>query len=128
MQLESSQPSSSRNVPDQDLCPYIYSGCRCLVPKDLNGRSVKHYVVWPKDGHIVDTIIQQLESFGPQSETGLHPYLSVDGYGVLFWIVYLTQDEEIELRANPNVRIYLAESPYYTLIMIGFGSRSTSNA
>ncbi|KAM3087171.1 hypothetical protein ACMFMG_001277 [Clarireedia jacksonii] len=105
---ESLKPSSSPPLdnPDRDLCPYAPAPCRCPVPKDSNGRYVRPYVVYPKDGNIVNAATQQLESFEPQSETQLEPHMSLGDRGVLYWKIRLTQDQATELRKNPDVRIY----------------------
>jgi hypothetical protein len=108
MELESLKLSSSSplNDPDQGLCPYAPASCRCPVPKDSNGRYVRPHIVYPRDGKIVDAATQQLESFGPQSETQLDPHISLNGWGVMYWRIHLTQAQVTELRENPDVRIY----------------------
>ncbi|KAF5868309.1 uncharacterized protein Bfra_007506 [Botrytis fragariae] len=105
MELESLKLSSSLPLDDTDqrLCPYASALCRCPVPKDSNNRSVRPYIVYPVDGNIVDAATQQLESFGPQAETRLNPHISLNGWGVLYWEIHLTQDQVAELRENPEV-------------------------
>ena len=108
MELESLNLSSSPTVdhPDQGVCLYTPASCRCPVSEDSNGRSVRPYTVWPTDGKIVDAATPRLESFGSQSETQLDPHISLNGWGVMYWRIHLTQDQVTELRANRDVGIY----------------------
>ncbi|KAF7951935.1 hypothetical protein EAE96_007232 [Botrytis aclada] len=113
LKLSSSLPLED---PDQRLCPYAPALCRCPVPKDSNGRSVRPYVVYPIDGNIVDATTQQLGSFGPQPETRLDPHVSLNGWGVLYWRIHLTQDQVAELRENPEVMGVDAPMMHHTVL------------
>jgi len=121
VELETLKLSSSLPLddPNQRLCPHAPALCRCPVPKDSNGRSVRPYIVYPIDGNIVDAATQQLESFGSQPETRLNPHISLNGWGVMYWEIHLTQDQVAELIENPEVRPCQSESPYYILIAKG---------
>ena len=63
---------------------------------------VKDYIVYPVDGHKVDSIACLLASFPPSAK--IVPHISVSGWGMMYWEATLSKAQSQEVSLHKQVR------------------------
>lgn len=69
---------------------------------DENEISSKEYVIYPVDGHDIDSISSLLASYPPNTKVIGHN--SVSGWGMMYWVATLSPAQAEEVSLNKQVR------------------------
>lgn len=65
----------------------------------------KEYVIYPLDGHDIDSISSLLVSYPPS--TNIIEHISVSGWGMMYWVATLSPTQVQEISLNKQVSLFL---------------------